>query len=156
MIDKQKIVLFELQAHANAILDFGDALDSKLNLLVGAAGVTLGLFSALGAINQVWQWYWYVMASVALCYCISVIVVTREFLPIDYHFPLLANWDHLQTTYLVLEEEEMLDRIISQYLVIIDKNNALLERKTFAVRGGMVLLFTTILILIVLQFFAFC
>lgn len=154
MIDKQKIILFELQAHANAILDFGDALDNKLNLLVGASVVTLGLFSALGAVNQAGQWYWCVMAVVALCYCISIIVVVREFLPIDYHFPLLVDWDHLQTTYLVFEEEEMLDRVVSQYTVVIDRNNALLERKTFAVRFGMVMLFTTILILIVLQFFA--
>jgi len=151
MTRKQELVLHELQQHATAILSFGDALDGKLNLLMGLNSSALGIFIILGAAAQAPIFYWFGLIVIGLIYAGGVIRITRAFLPYDYEFPLLPEWEHLQTAYLNNEEEALLDILISQYLAVIEHDNTILERKSKAVEWGTVALFVTLLILSLLQ-----
>jgi hypothetical protein len=130
-------VLIELRNEQESLLDFGDALDAKLNMLVGSGSLILGLFSTFNMIQPGPPWYWVAIIVAGVAYFALLFWLGFSLSPKTYHFPLKADWDHLYATYIPLEGDELLDTMISQNIEAIEKNKAINSRKALAVCVGL-------------------
>lgn len=151
-MDSLEHILLELRAEQAALLDFGDALDAKLNLAFGGQGLVLGAFLALRTITGAPVWYWMILSLLVLLYVYATLSTLRMLFPQNYHFPLCADYDHLREEYARLTlETGLLETMISQNVEAIAKNKTLLARKSSAVKVGLVGVTVTLLLLTVLQ-----
>jgi len=142
------LVLAELQKYQDALMDAGDSLDSKIHQLIAAGSLVLGLFSTLGMIQTGPVWYWVVVLVLAVAYLVSLIWLGSVLLPANYAVPIQADWANLYTAYVPLQEANLYDRMIKQYILAIEANSKVTERKAKAVRIGVWALMATLVILI--------
>ncbi len=140
-------VLTELRSEQEALLAFGDALDAKLNMLIGSGSLILGLFSTLGLVQPGPWWYWAVIIVSAIVYFCVLFRLGFALAPVSYHFPLLEDWDHLYSTYIPLSGNDLFNKLISQNLEAIELNKEINIRKAQAVKFGVWTLLTILVIL---------
>jgi hypothetical protein len=140
-------VLDELRQEQESLLSFGDALDNKLNMLIGSGTLVLGLFAALGLMEEATFSYWLVIIISATGYWVSLFVLGLNFRPTTYHFPVKAEWDHLHKAYIPLEGDELLDKLISQNIEAIECNKEINQSKARAVTFGIWALLIIVVIL---------
>ena len=140
-------ILTELRNEHQAILSFGDALDAKLNTLLGSGSLIIGLFAALGTAAAP-VWYWLIIIIVAIGYLGSLIWTGAAIQPTRYALPIRADWDHIAATYLPLPPAEQITYLISQHLVAIAANQQILIRKARAARLALWSLLVTLSILL--------
>jgi len=129
-------VLTELRSEQEAVLSFGDALDAKLNMLIGSGSLILGLFSTLGMIQYGPLWYWGVIIIAGVAYFCLSFRLGSALAPASYHFPLPESWENLYKIYVPLEGEALFDKLISQNIEAIERNKAVNARKARAVTFG--------------------
>lgn len=144
----QEQILTEMRSEHQAFLAFGDALDAKLNTLLGSSSLLIALFAILGATSAAPVWYWLVVIGVTVIYLGGLIWVCAALQPTDYMLPIKANWDHIASTYFPLPYAEQIDYLISQHIVAIAANKIVLERKARAVRIGLWALLVALIILL--------
>jgi hypothetical protein len=146
-------VLTELRHELSALLDFADALDAKLNMLLGSGSLVLGLFSSLGLLGLgqgglvAPGWYWCLVLGIAMAYLGSLAYLGFYVSPTKYHFPLKEDWDHLEKVYFPLEGAVLYEKLISQNIEAIERCKEVLERKARAVHEGIWALMGVLVIL---------
>jgi hypothetical protein len=140
-------VLVELRNEMKALLGFGDALDAKLNTLIGSGSLILGLFSTFGLVQFGPPWYWTVIIASSIVYLGSLFYLGIALKPTTYHFPIWTDWNHLYTTYIPLGEDDVSDLLISQLIEAIEKNQEVLTRKARAVSLGVWMLLAMLVML---------
>ena len=141
-------ILAELRNEHQALLAFGDALDAKLNMLLGSGSLLIGLFAVLGSASAAPVWYWLVIIVVAIAYLGGLLWTGAALQPTGYALPIRADWAHLATTYFSLAGEVQIDYLISQHLVAIAANERVLARKALAVKVGLWALLVALVLLL--------
>ena len=129
-------VLTELRTEQEALLEFGDALDAKLNMLFGSGSLVLSLFSALNLIQPGPWWYWALIIVLAVVYFCVLFRLGFGLSPRLYSFPLKADWEHLHKVYLTLEGEQLYNHLIRQNILSIEDNRKVTDRKARTVKFG--------------------
>ncbi|HUS83921.1 MAG TPA: hypothetical protein VMX56_02160 [Anaerolineales bacterium] len=146
-------ILTELRSENESLLSFGDALDAKLNTLFGSGSLVLALFSTMGVLNSDPWWYWLVVILSAVAYFAVLFRTIRELKPKEYSFPLPTSWCFLRDKYFPMEDNDILEKLISQNLCAMEKNKTILKDKAQAVGRGLWALPIIVVVLTVCRLF---
>ena len=88
------LILAELQRYYDIQIAAGDSLDDKTHKIIAAGSLVLGLFSTLGMLEKGPVWYWGLIIGLAFLYLVSLIYLGSVLLPVEYDFPISANWNN--------------------------------------------------------------
>jgi hypothetical protein len=148
----KRLVLEELRDVLTRQFEAGDALDSKLKELLGAASLILSLVTTLqviGGIGRIGRLFWILTAFVMLLYVVLIFVIMRALRPMGYHSPIPSDWDEIEDRFFDLCEDAALELLIVNYLEYSERNNAPLKYKARMVRWASFLLAGIVLLLVV-------
>ena len=145
-------IISEMRYTHEQYLAFADALDSKLSLLLESGAGIVTLFTAVGIVRASPTVYWIGLGIVVAAYLVAVVYVTVHWAPWRYPFPFPVNWQQLAAHYMPLSDDELRDITVNQYLIVIQKIDVILDKKSTAVKVGLIALSAALAFLVMLQF----
>lgn len=146
------LVLTEMQRALDKSYEAHDALDSKLQGLLGVASLIVALAGTLqlSTLRQAGgPLFWIVLAGALVLYARIFWIAFNAMRPATKEFPMTGNWDVLWQKYLYQSESDVLTRLISDYMDAIRQSSGLNVLKARRLQALMKLLFVLVVILLI-------
>jgi len=150
-IVNKRIILEELRLAFDKIYLTSDALDSKLQNLFGFSTAIVGITSTIQTAvfyNKVGFAFWIMVVLVVVLYFLMLWIVVRGLKPVKHNLQITDNWDVLVDRYFHVDEEDILNVNISQYLSAMDNVSKRNEPKITAVRQVTTIMAVTIFLML--------
>lgn len=150
-IDK-RLVLDELRRALDKSYEASDALDGKLQQLLGYTSLIIALSGTLQLtiLRQLGGiLFWVILVIVLLLYAAIFIITFAALRPRTRKLPITMNWEILDELYFDKGETSVLERLISDHLTDIEESNKINSEKARAVRALMVLVFLLVVVLLI-------
>src|SRR5437867_3701286 len=132
----KRYVLDEQRRTFDQVADSGEALDRKLQALLGSASLIISLVGTiqLVALRQTGGLvFWAFVVPELVLFIVMVILIVRGLRPLVYLNPIADNWRELAILFFDEPEDRVLGTLIYNYLNVIEKNRASNATKTRAV-----------------------
>jgi len=151
VLDSARLILTELQREQDALLEAGDKLDDKTVNLLGWAALTLTLVSSLSLkdLAQSSHVVPFIALGLSVALFLSIIVLgVSALFPKGHLHPIRTDWDEMCDFYLMQNEQNAVEQLLSQYRMVIDKNVQLVRRKANGLQAALVVFAVLVIALI--------
>lgn len=149
---KKQMVLAEMQRALDKAYEASDALDSKLQQLLGTTSLIAALAGTLqiSALRQAGgPVFWIVLAAALAIYARIFWIAFKALRPTTKEFPMTGNWDVLWDKYFYPSEADTIVRIISDYIDAIKQASGLNDLKARRLQSLMKWTFALVLSLLI-------
>lgn len=147
-----KLALEEMRLTFKMIYDNGDVIDQKINMILIAAGLILGLTTSVnisfGITNSLL--YWIIFAVAFSLYLFTIVGVLIGAKPTTYHLPIAAKWEVLDQNIFDRSERDAILSILSGYVDQIQYNKAINKRKANIFLLSMISLILSVVLILML------
>ena len=150
-IDK-RLVLEELRRALDKSYEASDALDGKLQQLLGYTSLIVALAGTvqLSILRQVGGvFFWIILVAVLVLYALIFVVTFRALRPRTHNLPITGSWEILNELYFDKGETPVLERLISDHLANIEQSTQVNAEKSRAVQTLMILIFMLVVMLLI-------
>lgn len=134
--------LDELRRALDKLESASDMLDNKLAGLLNASSIIVALIGILQLQNlqakSGWL-YWGVLVSVLVLYLALFVIILRGQAPRKHQIPISFEWNAISIRYFNMPESDVLDRLITDHLVVIAGLRSALNQKGNAVQRASIL-----------------
>jgi len=151
-----KLALEEMRFNMEQILNAGDALDQKINILLIAAGLLLAIATTLqiSLTSNKSDLYWFLLLLAIGLYVICVGTALFSSSPKTYHLALSADWNELDKQVFGRAERDAILTVLAGYVDQIQYNEKINKHKANLYFFSLCVLGITLVILVCLVFVA--
>ena len=147
-----RLALEEMRFNMQQVLNNGDSLDQKVNILLVAAGVVLAITSTLQVTLSPDRSniYWGILIFAIILYLLAVGFILFSSKPYMYHLAMSAKWEDLDKYLFNTSEREAILTLLAGYVDQIQYNEQINRRKAKFQSFSLGVLAITVLIFFIL------
>jgi len=150
-----KQTLAKLEDHNQRTYQDLESLDSKARSTIGAATLFLSFgttFQLVAISRDLPALYLALLIAGLVMYGLMIVLSIAVVLPVEYHWPVAADWDEVTFYWTFQSEKEFVQQITSDYILAIEMNRKAVDVKTTSFRVSGILFGLIIADLIVMSF----
>lgn len=149
---EHRIVLEELRRNLDKSYEASDALDTKLQQLLGFTSLIIAISGTLqlSALRQAGGLIFGIalLCAIAL-YALVFLVIFRALKPTTRDWVITGDWSALNELYFNSGETKVIERLVYDYLESIKQNDKVNARKAGALRAAMIIVFLLVITVLI-------